>query len=87
MIEYVSNLYPILHTFLRSREQKAVLLTPKSLHRIKVLLFTLIRNFEFTLALPVDEIEDSSLIVTRPCVKSEPRAGAQMPLLVKKCRK
>ena len=36
------------------------------------------------LALPADEIEDSSLVVTRPYVKSEPRAGAQMPLFVKR---
>jgi hypothetical protein len=53
---------------------------------MKALLFTLVRNFEFKLAAPVHEIEKRSVIVARPFVKSEPRAGAQLPLLVRRYR-
>lgn len=51
--------------------------------RMKALLFTLIRSFEFSLALPASEIEMRALVVTRPYVKGE--KGAQMPLIVKVC--
>ena len=50
---------------------------------MKALLFMLIRNFEFELALPADEIEKRSFIVTRPYLKGNEKAGAQMPLRVK----
>ena len=56
------------------------------LDRMKVLLFTLIRNFEFEPAVPPEEMEKRSVIVARPFVKSDPQAGAQMPLLVKRYR-
>ena len=46
-------------------------------------MFTLIRNFEFELALPADEIEKRSFIVTRPYLKGNKKAGAQMPLRVR----
>ena len=50
---------------------------------MKALLFTLIRAFEFELAVPADEIIKKSFIVERPVVKSDPKAGNQMPLILK----
>jgi hypothetical protein len=51
--------------------------------RLKALLFTLVRAFEFELALPADEIVRKSGIVDRPVVASNPAAGPQLPLLVR----
>ena len=53
------------------------------LSRMKALLFTLIRAFEFELAVPADDIIKRSLIVQRPLVRYEQEKGSQMPLLVK----
>ena len=52
--------------------------------RMKALLFTLFRAFEFELAVPTDMIEKRSLVVTRPFVKGD-KPVAQLPLLVKAC--
>ena len=54
--------------------------------RMKALLFTLIRNFQFELAVPLEDIEKRSVIVARPYLKSEPKRGAQLPLLVRRYR-
>ncbi|KAJ7284064.1 cytochrome P450 [Mycena rebaudengoi] len=56
-----------------------------SLVQMKALLFTLVRAFEFELAVPAGDIGDKCMsnIVQRPVVKSEPDAGSQMPLLIK----
>ena len=51
--------------------------------RIKALLFTLIRAFEFELAVPPNDIIKKAEIVQRPLVKSDPEGGNQMPLLLK----
>ena len=51
--------------------------------RMKALLFTLIRAFEFELAVPVEDIGKKSTIVQRPLVLSDPEGGNQMPLLLK----
>jgi hypothetical protein len=51
--------------------------------RTKALLFTLVRVFEFELAVPAAEIGTKIFIVQHPVVLSEPSAGHQMPLLVK----
>ncbi|KAL5478249.1 hypothetical protein ACEPAI_2433 [Sanghuangporus weigelae] len=56
-----------------------------ALYEMKALLFTLIRNFEFSLAVPAERITKRSLVVTRPYIKDEEDKGAQMPLLVKVC--
>ena len=50
---------------------------------MKALLFTLIRSFEFELAIPADGFAKRSMVVTRPYLKSEENGRAQMPLLVK----
>ncbi|THH09705.1 hypothetical protein EW145_g1826 [Phellinidium pouzarii] len=49
---------------------------------MKALLFTLLRTFEFELAVPVEDIERRSLVVTRPYLKGQ-KGGAQMQLKVK----
>jgi cytochrome P450 len=54
-----------------------------ALVEMKALLFTLLRAFEFELAVPPEDIAKKSLIVQRPLVLSEPQGGNQMPLLLK----
>jgi hypothetical protein len=56
------------------------------LDRMKALLFTLIRAFEFELAVPAKDIRTKQTIVQRPIVTSEMEYGPQMPLLVKPYR-
>ncbi|KAG7086435.1 hypothetical protein E1B28_002389 [Marasmius oreades] len=54
-----------------------------SLVEIKVLLFTLLRAFEFELAVPKEDLIKSGRIVERPFVKSDKNTESQLPLLVK----
>ncbi|KAJ7911563.1 cytochrome P450 [Mycena leptocephala] len=54
-----------------------------SLVEMKALLFTLVRAFEFELAVPASDIEKKSGVVQRPILRSEPEAGNQMPLIIK----
>ena len=51
--------------------------------RIKALLFTLVRGFEFELALPAEDIVRTTAIVGRPTIASNPAAGPQLPLLIR----
>ncbi|KAJ7486927.1 cytochrome P450 [Mycena latifolia] len=55
-----------------------------SLVETKALLFTLVRAFEFELAVPVADLGKRSTIVQRPLVRSEPEKGNQMPLLIRR---
>ena len=51
---------------------------------MKALLFTLLRSFEFELAVPIEDIGKTATgIVQRPMLRSDPKAGNQMPLRVK----
>ena len=50
---------------------------------MKALLFTLVRAFEFELAVPASEIGRKSMIVQRPILLSDPKGKAQLPLLFK----
>ncbi|KAK0227770.1 cytochrome P450 [Armillaria fumosa] len=54
-----------------------------SLVEMKAILFTLIRAFEFELAVPGAEIAKRSVIVQRPLLRSNPGAGNQMPIIIK----
>ncbi|KAJ7123213.1 cytochrome P450 [Mycena filopes] len=54
-----------------------------SLVEMKALLFTLVRAFEFELAVPVEDVGKKSAVVQRPLLKSQPEAGNQLPLLIK----
>ena len=51
--------------------------------RIKALLFTLVRGFEFELALPADDIVRVTTGVGHPVIASNPAAGPQLPLLIR----
>ncbi|KAH9965560.1 cytochrome P450 [Lactifluus volemus] len=50
---------------------------------VKALLFTLVRAFEFELALPADDIVCKSGAVSHPVVASNPAVGRQLPLLIR----
>lgn len=50
---------------------------------MKALLFTLIRAFEFELAVPASDVGKRSSIVQRPFLRSDPENKDQLPLLVK----
>lgn len=54
-----------------------------SLIEMKALLFTLIRSFEFELAVPSEQITRKTAIVTQPEVKSEPTKGGQLPMIIR----
>ncbi|KZT74142.1 cytochrome P450 [Daedalea quercina L-15889] len=54
-----------------------------SLVEMKALLFTLVRSFEFELALPKEEITKLGGIVDRPFVKQEKHKGARLPMKVR----
>ncbi|TFK60962.1 cytochrome P450 [Pluteus cervinus] len=54
-----------------------------SLVEMKALLFTLIRSFEFELAVPVEDITKRSTVVQRPVLKSDPDGHNQLPLLIR----
>ncbi|KAJ3514175.1 hypothetical protein NLJ89_g2525 [Agrocybe chaxingu] len=51
-----------------------------SLVETKAILFTLVRAFEFELAVPADDIIKKATIVQRPMLKSDLEAGNQLPL-------
>lgn len=52
-------------------------------YRMKAILFTLVRAFDFELAVPKEDIVKKRGLVIRPLVLSEPEAGNQMPLIVR----
>ena len=53
---------------------------------MKALVFTLVRAFEFELAVPASEIIKKATVVQRPYIRNEVDKGSQMPLLVKRYR-
>ena len=76
------------HLFSASRPHKGIELvvipsSDNSLRRIKALLFTLVRGFEFELALPADDIVRMTTGVGHPVIASNPAAGPQLPLLIR----
>lgn len=54
-----------------------------SLVEMKALLFTLVRAFEFELAVPASDVGKRSTIVQRPFLRSDPESKSQLPLLIK----
>jgi cytochrome P450 len=55
-----------------------------SLVETKAILFTLIRAFEFELAVPAqDVVRTMTSVVQRPSLKTDPNVGSQLPLLMK----
>lgn len=55
------------------------------LRRIKALVFTLLRAFEFELAIPADDIAESATVLSRPIRQSDPDNGPQLPMLMRPC--
>ena len=53
---------------------------------MKALLFTLVRAFEFELAVKPEDVAKKTSIVVRPLILSEVQNGSQMPMLVKRYR-
>ena len=51
--------------------------------RMKALLFTLIRAFDFELAVPHEDIARKSEIVTRPVLRTDPDNANQLPVIIK----
>jgi hypothetical protein len=74
LVEYVLSMFLM---YLREISMKCLFF------RMKALLFTLIRAFEFELSVPASDIGTKSFIVQRPFLKSNPKAGNQMPLILK----
>ncbi|PIL29246.1 cytochrome P450 [Ganoderma sinense ZZ0214-1] len=58
-----------------------------SLIEMKALVYTLVRAFEFELAVPVEDIQKKSSIVQRPVLRKAPEEGSQMPLLVRRVKR
>ena len=54
---------------------------------MKALLFTLVRAFEFELAVPVEDVQKRSAGVQRPLILSAKEEGSHMPLLIKRYRR
>ncbi|KAI8976724.1 cytochrome P450 [Trametes punicea] len=54
-----------------------------ALSEIKIFLYVLVRDLEFAVD-PAVEIEKKVNVLTRPCVKSEPHRGNQMPLYIRR---
>ncbi|KAH9885222.1 cytochrome P450 [Cubamyces lactineus] len=55
-----------------------------SLVEMKALVFTLVRAFEFELAVPAEDVQKKSSVVQRPQLRSAPEQGSHLPLLVKR---
>ncbi|TFK67144.1 cytochrome P450 [Pluteus cervinus] len=54
-----------------------------ALVEMKALLFTLVRSFEFELAVPAEDVVKRSRVVQRPLLKSDPEGGHQLPMLIR----
>ncbi|KAJ7272933.1 cytochrome P450 [Mycena rebaudengoi] len=54
-----------------------------ALVEMKTLLFTLVRAFEFELAVPASDVGQKCMIVQGPVLRSNPEGGNEMPLLIK----
>nr|BED42950.1 cytochrome P450 monooxygenase [Trametes versicolor] len=50
---------------------------------LKAILFTLVRAFEFELAVPVDDIVVKTTHTGHPSLRSEPEKGYQLPLIIR----
>ncbi|KAI0705554.1 hypothetical protein C8Q76DRAFT_751391 [Earliella scabrosa] len=51
-----------------------------SLTQMKAIIYTLVRAFEFELAVPAEDSQKkSSIVQRRPVLRSQPESGSQMP--------
>ena len=51
--------------------------------RMKALVFTLIRTFEFELAVPAEEIVPFGTFLQRPALRDDKEEGGQLPLFIR----
>jgi hypothetical protein len=51
--------------------------------RMKAILFSFVRSFDFELAIPASQITRKTMIVARPFVASELERGPQLPLIIR----
>ncbi|THG99229.1 hypothetical protein EW145_g7300, partial [Phellinidium pouzarii] len=85
-INAIPGLWSNILTFLNgnaSNGNRACIGYKFALTEIKVFLYVLLRDLDFSID-PALVIERKVNVVTRPCVKSEPERGNQMPLLVRR---
>ncbi|KIY66077.1 cytochrome P450 [Cylindrobasidium torrendii FP15055 ss-10] len=54
-----------------------------SLAETKSIIYVLLRSFEFELAIPHDDLVSRASIVQRPYLRSDPGAGAKLPILIR----
>ena len=59
------------------------MLTDGNTTRMKAIIFSFVRSFDFELAVPPDQIMRKSLTVTRPFLISDPDSGPQLPLIIR----
>ena len=78
--EYV---YHIITPLSLARACRGEPLPTNCFRRVKALLFTLVRTFEFELALEPADIIYKTEAVGRPLIASNPSAGPQLPLLIR----
>ena len=50
---------------------------------MKALLFTLVRAFEFELAVSAEDLRPAGTFLQRPALLSEPEKGTQLPMLIR----
>ena len=50
---------------------------------MKALVFTLIRTFEFELAVPAEEIVPFGTFLQRPALRDDKEEGGQLPLFIR----
>ena len=81
LTEYVPPPSPLRHSALSSSNHPRADRSP--FRRMKALVFTLIRAFEFEFAVPEDDIADIGAFIQRPGLRSEQDKGGQLPLLVR----
>jgi hypothetical protein len=53
---------------------------------MKAMLFTLVRDFEFELAISPEDVGRRNNIVARPYIASDPESGSQLPMLIRPCQ-
>jgi len=51
--------------------------------RMKAILFSFVRSFDFELAVPPTEITRKTMIVGRPFLTSDPQSGPQLPIIIR----
>ena len=70
----------LVHRLVSVRLGKAL---TSGLYRMKVIVFTLVRAFEFELAVSAQDLRPAGTFLQRPALLSEPEKGTQLPMLIR----